>query len=70
MFHNRLKQTGADTTLRIGPGRHYWGHLAARRSSRRSNGWRRNSTRPAGSMVATGRRPSPCGNCSISTWRP
>ena len=24
MFHNRLKQTGADTTLRIGPGRHYW----------------------------------------------
>jgi S-formylglutathione hydrolase FrmB len=24
MFHNRLKQTGADTTLRVGPGRHYW----------------------------------------------
>ena len=24
MFHNRLKQIGADSTLRIGPGRHYW----------------------------------------------
>lgn len=24
LFHNRLKQIGADTTLRVGPGRHYW----------------------------------------------
>jgi S-formylglutathione hydrolase FrmB len=23
-FHNRLRELGADTTLRIGPGRHFW----------------------------------------------